>query len=196
MRYLIAALLIFTALPALAQTATPTPTPFNTPRPSGSSDCGNGLPCGPIPWPLPAYVGLSSPTVFPTIVVTATRTPTPLPGVTAGPTSVPGASPTFELDGVGDQLATLEGIMNATTIPIEGGFSAEQLGTDAGQFFGTLKGVSEIHLGPFTPLLVFFFLAFIFVMGIQASGLIVPLVLAIFGFIRRLVSTILDFLPL
>lgn len=203
MRALVIALMIFIALPAMAQTATPTPTAFNTPRPGSthSPDCGNGLPCGPIPWPLPNLIGLPSPTRFPTVVVTATPTPTPLPGVTAGPTSLPPgtliASATFQLEGVDDQLATLEGIMNGTPIGIDGfDFDAENLGSDAGEFFGTLKGISELHLGPFTPLLVFFFFAFLFVMGIQASGIILPLVMAIFGFIRRIISTILDFIPL
>lgn len=201
MRYVFIALIIFMAMPAMAQTNTPTP--VNTPRPNSpyGPDCGNGLPCGPVPWPLPNLVSLPSPTRFPTIVVSATPTITPLPGVTAGPTSIPPgtliASATFQLEGVDDQLATLEGIMNGTPIGIDGfDFDPEELGSDAGEFFGTLKGVSELHLGPFTPLLVFFFFAFLFVMGIQASGIILPLVMSLFGFVRRIISTILDFLPL
>lgn len=190
MRYLIALLLLCMAAPVFAQTATPTPTRL----PVTDPNCGNGLPCGPIPWPLPVLPYLPSPTIFPTIYITATVAPTSIGGTTA-PTAV--MSPTFGFDGVGDQLATLENLAGATPIAIDGfDFDAAGLGTDAGQFFGTLKGVSELHLGPFTPLIVFFFFAFLFVMGVQSSGIILPLIMSIFGFIRRIVSTILDFIPL
>lgn len=198
MRYLIILLMLLVAIPVMAQTATPTAT--GTRIPASDPTCGNGLPCGPIPWPLPNLPYLPSPTVFPTIVVTATLTPSPVygPGTSApGPTSTPAASPTFELDGLEDAMATLSSISQNTPIAIDGfNFDAEGLGTSAGEFFGTIKGISELHLGPFTPLVVFFFFAFIFVLGVQASGIALPLIAAIFGFIRRVVSTILDFIPL
>lgn len=196
MKYLALLILFIAAAPAFAQTATITPTRL----PSNDTTCGNGLPCGPIPWPLPNLPYLPSPTVFPTIVVTATLTPSPVygPGTSAPvSTSTPAASPTFELDGMEDALATLEHLTNGTPIAIDGfNFDAAGLGTDAGAFFGAIKGVSELHLGPFTPLLVFFIFAFLFVMGVQSSGSTIPLLMSVFGFIRRMVSTILDFIPL
>jgi hypothetical protein len=190
MKYLIALLILFAAVPAFAQTATPIPTR----RPVTDPTCGNGLPCGPIPWPLPVLPYLPSPTVFPTIFITATVAPTSIGGTTA-PTAV--LSPTFEIEGIEDALATLGAITNNTPVAIDGfDFDSEGLGTDAGEFFGTIRGVSELHLGPFTPLIVFLFFAFLFVLGVQASGIVIPLLMAIFGFIRRIVGTILDFIPL
>lgn len=202
MKYLLALLILFVAVPVFAQTATPTsgPTPTGTRRPMTDPTCGNGLPCGPIPWPLPNLPYLPSPTIFPTIVVTATLTPSPIygPGTSAPvASSTPAASPTFELDGMDDALATLEQLTNGTPIAIDGfDFDSEGLGADAGSFFGTIKGVTDLHLGPFTPLLVFFIFAFLFVMGVQSSGIVLPLLMSIFGFIRRIISTILDFIPL
>lgn len=85
------------ALPVAAQTATPVPTAtYRAPGTSGrgSRDCGNGLPCGPIPWNLPSYPVLESPTPMPTFVASATPTVTFTPSPTLTPTNFT-PSPTF-----------------------------------------------------------------------------------------------------
>lgn len=110
-----------------------------------AQDCDPLLPCGPIPWALPSFPDLRSPTPFPTVVVvatggtitpsatpTVTTTPTPLPTATTMPTWTPFPTltpyPTWtpfmdsvtipELDDALEYINTLEAMLAATAIPI------------------------------------------------------------------------------
>lgn len=66
-----------------------------------TSDCGNGLPCGPIPWGLPIFPTLQSPTPLGTATnwigtpFTSTPTYTPTPTYTLTPTYTPSITPTY-----------------------------------------------------------------------------------------------------
>src|SRR4030042_4743469 len=65
---------------------------------NGQEDCGNGLPCGPIPWSLPAWPQMESPTPigpqYDYLTVTYTATPTSTYTPTATPTSTYTPTPT------------------------------------------------------------------------------------------------------
>jgi hypothetical protein len=95
------------------------------PATSNADDCGNGLPCGPIPWQLPPLPGLVSPSPIPTIAITVAPTatpggPTPTRG---GPTSAPGGGvPTFDVDtsGINHQMETLTAQLNSPVQQVVG----------------------------------------------------------------------------
>lgn len=170
-------------------------------------DCGNGLPCGPIPWRLPVFDELMSPTPI-TYVIAPTPgegTPTEAPTETPAPTETFTPSPTptrFFGDDPDDVLATLSSIVEGTAIPVldaEGqpvdvadviGFQSEM-----GVFFGYAKGLSEGAFGPFSPLIGLLMAGLLIALILRAISLIVPALAAIFGAIRKVVQLILDFIP-
>jgi len=84
---------------------------------AAQDDCGDGLPCGRLPWSLPVLPNLPSPTPMPTVGIT-TVPPTQTPGgptATPTPTTVPpGAGFDIDVGGISDQFATLQGLAEAT----------------------------------------------------------------------------------
>src|SRR5512138_70374 len=98
------ALLLFLLLPLLPVTA--------------QTNCGKGLPCGPVPWSLPKMPDLESPTPAPTYAYTAQATnvsgsvPTPAPM----PTNPPLAD--VDTSDINDSLSTLNAIMAETAEPV------------------------------------------------------------------------------
>lgn len=168
------------------------------------SDCGNGLPCGPIPWPLPRLPDLQSPTPMPTVVITQAAaappdgTPTATP--TATPTFIPG---TLDTTGIDDNLATLqkliettpETIYNIEGTPVDTEAVFTELGENAGDFFGYAKGMTNVTFGAWTPLVSFTLLAMVTVISVKLLGFLLPFLMVIFGIIRKIVQLILDFLP-
>lgn len=169
-------------------------------------DCGDGLPCGRIPWDLPALPVLPSPTIIPTIPVTYT-VPTQTPG---GPTATPTPTPIpsgggFDIDvsGISDQFATLESMAAATqpSIQVSGTpvNSDDQLATltsNSGTFFGYVRGVSDMNLGGLTPIFGFVIISFLTVVSVKVITLVLPVLAVLFGLLRKVVSVVLDFLPL
>lgn len=165
-------------------------------------NCGDGLPCGRIPWDLPVLPPLPSPTLMPTIAVTL-NPPTQTPG---GPTATP--APTnagFDIDvsGINDQFGTLQALAEATEPVIESSGTPvnnqNQLATltsDSATFFGYVRGVSEINLGNLTPLIGFALLSFVTVIGTKVITLLLPVLSVLFGLLRKVISLVLDFLPL
>lgn len=162
-------------------------------------DCGDGLPCGKLPWDLPSLPVLNSPTPMPTIAVAGsvgagTPTPTPAPTVTAA----------LDMGGFNNQLATLNAVMAATPIsindldgtPVNETDVYTELGSNAGTFFGYVQAVKSINFGALTPLVGLGFLALVLVISVKAANFILPLGAAIFGIVRKVVSVVLDFIPL
>jgi hypothetical protein len=164
--------------------------------------CGNGIPCGPVPWSLPPLPGLASPTPFPTLVVTRTLTPTPVM-ITVTPGGGPTPEPTgfIDLGELEDKVATLQAILEATEEVIEdidGGVFDEEstdLAGNAGQMFGYIRGLSNIHFGPFTIIISFLLFGLVFSLSNEILFFIIPIGAAIFGFIRKIITLIMDFLP-
>ncbi len=164
-------------------------------------DCGDGLPCGRIPWDLPVLPGLPSPTPMPTIGVTLVP-PTQTPG---GPTATPAPTDAgFDLDvsGINDQFATLQSMAEATEpvvevsgTPVSASEQLDTLAEDSYTFFGYVRGVSQIDLGGLTLVLGFILTSFIVVVAIKSITFILPVLLALFNFIKSVISVILDFIP-
>lgn len=169
---------------------------------AAQDDCGDGLPCGKLPWDLPYLPVLNSPTPMPTIAVTqvsgdvgaGTPTPTPAPSIT----------PALELGDFNNQIATLSAVMAATPYtvndlngtPVDSNAVYTELGSNAGTFFGYVRSVQSISFGALTPLVGLGFLALVLVISVKLATFFVPLGAAIFGIVRKVVSVVLDFIPL
>lgn len=167
-----------------------------------ASECGNGLPCGSIPWPLPAPPQLASPTPMPTVGVT-TNPPTQTPGgATATPAPTQAGGINIDTSGINNQFATLQVMANATSpaiivsgTPISPSEQLTSLTQNTSTFFGYLRGVSEINLGGLTPLIAFVTLSFVTVLSVKIITLLLPVLAVLFGFLRKIISVVLDFLP-
>lgn len=170
-------------------------------------DCGNGLPCGAIPWTRFILPRLPSPTPMPTLNVAAViSTPTPGPTVTpGGPTITPTPGlPTVDTSQIQESIETLQAINNATPFavvnaagtPVSPQEQFAQVGEDAGIFFGYARSIiSPVTFGPIWPLVAFSFTALAVVLIVTATTFLLPGAVAIFGLIRKLISTIMDFIP-
>lgn len=176
-------LLICAALPAAAQ-----------------SDCGNGLPCGSLPWSIPQFGSLRSPTPlsdgFANPVPTATATPTP--------TTTPYQTATPFIDTVSTiqaQVETIQAIYEATEEVIvnpEGtpvNLDSFDVATQSETFFSYLKGFSGQSFGIFSPLVDFVIFVLIMSLVVLLSRFILPVLGMLVGIVRRAVQLILDFIP-
>lgn len=195
MRFLVALLLV-TALPALAQNV-----------PCGY---GNHLPCGVLPWPLPSWPVLLSPTPRPDqwgapVIATPTPTATFTPSPTATATNTPTITPTapFDPTSVGNAAATLSAVMigtelpvlNAEGTPINSDTELQNISSSAGDFFGYIRGLTAGTFGAFTPLITFSLTALGITLTVKLAAIGLPVILAIYGFIRKLINLILEFIP-
>lgn len=174
------------------------------PLPVLADNCGNGLPCGPVPWSLPALPRLASPTPMPTIVLT-TVPPTPGAGT---PTATPPAAtatptPSFNVSQITDSVATLsalseatqEVIMNAEGTPV-GLDGLDTIAPAAGQFFGYAKGFSDASFGSLSPVFTFTLISMVTITSVKMITFLLPIMAMIIKFLRNLLSLIADFLPL
>lgn len=194
-------------------TATPTVTPGGptlTPTPLKGGACAYLLPCGPLPWALPEFYPLQSPTPVtrPRIVIPSSATPivtwvnTNTPAASPTATLTPTITPTLEFDDLSDQLGTLEAITASTAMPIEDvygdqfSYDSNQIVADSEEFWSHVKAVAQIHFGVFTPIVFFIFFSLAYILLFQSSGFLLGIIAAIIGVIRKVVSLILDFLPL
>lgn len=181
---------------------------YATPVPGG--DCGGGLPCGPLPWNLPNYPVLLSPTPFPdrnsapalltptataTLPATATATRTPTPTVT---NTLP-----FDPNQINQQVETLQAVMNGTDIPIQDlngtpvslDTASATLTANTGTFWGYVKGLTTNSLGKTGQLLAFSIVVFGIVAIVKMANIGLPLLMAVWGIIRKIVQVVLDFIP-
>jgi hypothetical protein len=168
---------------------------------AAAQDCGGDtlVPCGAIPWRLGTWPLLASPTPMPTISVTQasgnfppTATPVPYAGL-----------PGVDTSGISAQIATIQAASQATPIAISdlyGSYatpnSPANLGSQAGTFFGYVRGLSDVNIGPFTPLLVFLLFWFVFKLSVWMLTVFAPVILVLIGLVRKVISFILEFIPL
>lgn len=203
----IAIIMLFVlTMPVMAQTATPTPTA--TPRPNPNRDCGNGLPCGVIPWRLPQFGALQSPTPFATELVVTTPTLTPTATMPFSPSVTPSgdaefgytATPLIDNSGFDSPISTLSGLVDSPPVVIDGydgTGGATELTGGAVTIFGYMRGIiNGLSLGVLTPLFTAFVFLIIFTLGIEVIRYTLPLASVLFGFLRKIVQLILDFIPL
>lgn len=165
---------------------------------TAQKDCGNGLPCGPLPWTLPSLPILSSPTPMPTIVLTAVSTAAPAP-TSGAPSSTPAPTGTIQADfsDLADQLGTLQAAVNATSAPVEVNGTPvdtesqlEEFGGQAGTFFGYVRGFSEVNLGGLTPFVSILLGALVLFLSIKSLGFILPIAAVFFRLILRIVEVV------
>lgn len=169
-----------------------------------AGNCGNGLPCGPVPWTLPSLPKLASPTPMPTIVLT-TLPPTPGAGT---PTATPPAAtatptPSFNVSQITDSVATLsalseatqEVIMNAQGTPV-GLEGLDTIAPSAGQFFGYAKGFADASFGSLSPVFTFTLISMVTITSVKMITFLLPIMAVVIKFLRNLLSLIADFLPL
>jgi hypothetical protein len=173
---------------------------------AAAQQCDPLLPCGPLPWQLPSLPNLASPTPIPTLILTAVP-PTPTPGGTPAATSAPFVVPTWtpfiDTSGLNNAAATLNAVANATSVPIydlagtpvDSDQTIATLQANTTTVFSYIRGLPEISFGPLTPLVTFVFIALFLFLAFNIIHFVFPLVMAIFGFIRRIVTWVLDFLP-
>lgn len=182
-----------------------------------AQDCDPYLPCGPLPWQLPSLPDLQSPTPFPTPAVVATGaltpsatptltpTPTPFPTSTPAPTITP--FPTFtpfvDTIPIGDSLGTLNAVMAATAIPVYdingtpvNSNSFDDLADNTGTAFGYARGLSAVNFGTLSPLISFMFTSLFTFLFVRILLLLLPIFIAVWGFIRKLIELIMEFVPL
>lgn len=181
--------MLIIALPALAQT-----------------DCKNGLPCGVVPWRVPVLPKLASPTPIPT-----QQPATMISGSFSASVNTPTPTPTsfFSQQAFGDRVSTLEAVMNATPAGIvnpDGSYNPNGvadtvdqmgvIGAEGGIFFSYVRALFTANIGVFTPLLTFIVIRLSVMLLLKMSVWLIPVAVAVFGFIRKVVQLILDFIPL
>jgi hypothetical protein len=167
-------------------------------------DCGDGLPCGKLPWDLPDLLVLPSPTPIPTVAITEVPTTgAGTPTYTPYPTATP-PSGVLDTTGLDENMATLGVIMDAPAItfydlegtPVDNTSTFEQLGSNAGQFFGYTRSLSELNLGKLSILFNFLILTFLTVGALKTTTLLLPALAAAFSIFRKIIQLTLDFMPL
>ncbi len=166
-----------------------------------AGECGDGLPCGSIPGPQPNPPQLQSPTPMPTIGVTL-NPPTQTPG---GPTATPApteAGFAIDVGGINDQFGTLQSVVEATDpvvsvsgTPVSANLQLSTLAAGSYTFFGYVRGISELDLGGLTIFLGFAILSFVVVLSVKSITFLLPVLIAIYNFIKGIISIVLDFIP-
>lgn len=162
---------------------------------SAQSDCHKGVPCGPVPWSIPQFPFLQTPTPFPTVLATSGPGSSPTPTGTLTPAPTPTATPGIDLVGVNDQMSTLQSVVAATPPGVQDRSQGFDLGHNANNVFNYILGLQSIHFGVFTPLIQLIFFGFFFVVGLKITIFLLPVFATLFGWIRKMVELVLDFIP-
>lgn len=161
--------------------------------PAQAQQCQAGLSCEQVPWRLPGFPILLTPTPFPTANATALPTATPTPSESG---SVMTPTPDANVEDVSDIVATLQVFANSTPGGPTSPVAAFDVYSSSAGLFGFILGLSNVNFGVFTPLISFVIFAFFTWFVIRFTTLILPIVAGIVGLIRKAVSLILEFLPL
>lgn len=165
-------------------------------------DCGNGLPCGPVPWPFPNWPALESPT--PVIIdvdesglentPTPTPTPTTIPTLTPVPTSTPLVTAQYLEDAISTAAAdlevTAEVYFDGTLVPD----AITDIGSDT-TFFSYAKGLTLNTFGIFTPIANLFLLFFASTLFFSIVKFGVWGVRILVQFVIRVINLIFKFIP-
>ncbi len=168
-----------------------------------AQDCGGEtlVPCGAIPWRLGSWPVLASPTPMPTVNATQSSANFPPTATAVSYAGLPG----LDTSGISNQVATIQAVAQSTPIAVSdlygsyatpGSGSPATLGSNAGTFFGYVRGLSEVNIGPFTPLLTFLLVWFLSKLSLWLLTVFAPVIMVLIGLVRKAVSFILDFLPL
>lgn len=161
-------------------------------------DCGDGLPCGNIPWDLPVLPPVNSPTPIPTTtprpdisgnVGPGTPTPTPIGG-------------NLGSVGLADQIATAAAyaptpmdVLDSNGDVLVFSDQINLLQQDAVIVVGYARGLSSMNFGKMTPLIAFIAGTFVIITFVKAWTLLMPVFATLIGMFRKIVSFIMEFIP-
>lgn len=163
--------------------------------------CGEGQPCEGVPWRIPVYPVLLTPTPMPTQVATViTLTPTPTGTyMTQTPTVAPTATALFGISPISDQVATLRAMINATQIiPNLDGMATEEpaaIEESAALFFGYVRGLGQFDIGFAQPLFDFMLLRLAIFLGVFVIVMTLPVLGTIWNLVRRIIQFLRMLLP-
>jgi hypothetical protein len=171
--------------------------------------CGTGIPCRPPAWDLPSFPELISPTPLvidgnanPAATNTPTLTMTPTPMMTS--TAIATFTPFFDPAMIGEKVETIEAIFEGTAVPVMNASGTPEslqtqvagIGENAKVFIGYARTIQASKtMGPFTPLATLLFSGLVIILLFKATTYIIPVALALFGLVRKIVNLILDFIP-
>lgn len=172
--------------------------------PTKAQDCGDGLPCGPIPWTLPNYPVLITPTPLqagsvatptPTNTPTATWTPSPTWTPSMTPTTRASVTPFFDPDFIDDHISTAEALIQGTQVPVldhEGEPLEFGSGGDAETFFAYAKGLATGEtFGVYTPFIVLLLTIFGFSFMLAMFSFVLPFAALILGLLIKIIGLII-----
>jgi hypothetical protein len=164
---------------------------------SQQDDCGNGLPCGPVPWTVPNYPIILSPTPFPTTWIQTTPTPTATPETTetATPTLTPTAEPTVDSTPLYEAIEELEDFIGGTREPvvIDGhDFTLDSLADrpSTETFWSYLAGLFSVEIGKSQPFLNFAFYAMGIVLVTKSITFVLPVLAVVYSVLLKVVDTV------
>lgn len=168
-----------------------------------AQQCEPHLPCGPLPWQIPALPNLTTATPIPTVIFTTV--PTAGGTITATPTTFPSATPApsvtpfWNATEMAEQIGTLQSQVDATTVPVLD-FGGEPVNTseitaETSALWNYIKGLTLYDFGVFSPLMTAFLLTFVFVISFKVLMIAFPALVYLFGFLRRIIDFILGFIP-
>lgn len=167
-----------------------------------SDDCGNGLPCGPLPWSVPQYPVILSPTAIPTTFIQATATPLPQP--TEDPaitnTPMPTEAPTVDTEPLSTVVSDIEELIDATAIPA---FEVNDTTIDFSSidefsgvtFWGYVRGLFSVDLGAIQPIVTIVTVGIFLFIFVQLSTYILQVIALLIGLVMRIISFLRGFIP-
>lgn len=80
--------------------------------------------------------------------------------------------------------------------PVDTSESLTELEDNASFFFGYARSISSAYVGKLSPLMTFMLLSVAVIVSIKATTYLLPFISAVVGLVRKVISLILDFLPL
>jgi len=165
------------------------------------TNCG-GLPCGSIPWAIPQFPDLRSPTPLDSVQSNLPEVPTSTPTSTAttAPTAYATVTPFMDTANIQDNVATLQAIFDATPIAILDAqgtpVSIDQtIASNGALFFSYARGFTSNSFGVFSPIIDFILFVLLLTLTFTLIRISLPVLAAIIGAIRKIIVFILEFVP-
>jgi hypothetical protein len=161
---------------------------------AAAQSCGNGLPCGPIPWRLPNLPDLKTPTPASRVdegyasipLLTSPAEATALPGLEVGMEPVAGQ---VEMYLTATQICILD-VYGRCMEQDPQAYAPEPF-----LIFGYFRSLAGVNLGVFNPVLWFLLAAFSSVLAFTLASRVLPILVVLLGLVRKFVNLMLNFLP-
>lgn len=177
-------------LPSLPDLQSPTPFPTIVSVATGSTATATSSPTN-TATPLPTATPMATFTQFPTLTLYPTFTP------------LPTWTPFLDTGELYDAAGTLNAMVEATNIPINdlngtpvNMNTVTDLADNTSNIFNYARGLSEVNFGSLSPLVTFMFVALLIFIFIRTITFLLPVFMALFGLIRKIIELIMEFVPL